>query len=42
MINDRTFIYKNKKIILINIFLNNKDKKRSQINISFFIYQIKI
>ena len=38
MINDRTFIYKDKEIILINIILNNKDKKRSQINISFFIY----
>lgn len=42
MINDRTFIYKDKEIILINMFLNNKDKKRSQINISFFIYQIEV
>ena len=37
MINDRTFIYKDKEIILINIILNNKDKKRSQINIFFYL-----
>ena len=42
MINNGTFIYKDKEIILINIILNNKDKKRSQINIFFYLLNINI